>query len=57
MPMRTRLDSPHCDGGNWDQALDQRHPHQGTTPVNFYRDPLPTPQGRAHPPQQLVQHR
>jgi hypothetical protein len=57
MPMRTRLDSPHRDGENWDQALDQRNPPQGTTPVNFYRDPLPTPQGRAHPPQQLVQHR
>ena len=34
MPMRTRLDSPHRDGENWDQVLDQRNPHQGTTPVN-----------------------
>ncbi len=34
MPMRTRLDSPHRDGENWDQVLDQRNPQQGTTPVN-----------------------
>lgn len=35
MPMRTRLDSPHRDGENWDQVLlDQRNPQQTTTPVN-----------------------
>ncbi|MGH3800484.1 MAG: methyltransferase domain-containing protein, partial [Pseudonocardiaceae bacterium] len=34
MPMRTRLDSPHRDGESWEQVLDQRNPHQATTPVN-----------------------
>lgn len=34
MPLRTRRDSPHRDGESWDQALDQRNPQQGTTPVN-----------------------
>ncbi|MGH3696321.1 MAG: hypothetical protein ACRDRX_20385, partial [Pseudonocardiaceae bacterium] len=35
MPMRTRLDSPHRDGENWDHVLlDQRNPQQTTTHVN-----------------------
>lgn len=35
MPMRTRLDSPHRDGENWEQVLlDQRNPHQATTHLN-----------------------
>ncbi|MGH3828092.1 MAG: hypothetical protein ACRDQX_13120, partial [Pseudonocardiaceae bacterium] len=35
MPMRTRLDSPHRDGENWEQVLlDQCNPQQATTPVN-----------------------
>lgn len=34
MPLRTRLDSPHRDGENWDVLLDQRNPQQGTTPVH-----------------------
>ncbi len=34
MPMRTRLDSPHRNGENWDQIFDQRNPQRGTTPIN-----------------------
>ncbi len=34
MPLRTRLDSLHRDGENWDVVLDQRNPQQGTTPIN-----------------------
>lgn len=31
MPMRTRLDSPHRDGENWDTPLNKMNPHQGLT--------------------------
>lgn len=35
MPMRTRLDSPHRDGEDWDQVvLDQRNPQLGSTTVD-----------------------
>ncbi len=31
MPMRTRLDSPHRDGENWERPLDKINPHRGLT--------------------------
>jgi hypothetical protein len=34
MPLRTRLDSPHRDGENWEVVLDQRNPQRGSPPVN-----------------------
>ncbi len=34
MPLRTRRDSTHRDGENWEVVLDQRNPQRGSTPVN-----------------------
>ena len=34
MPMRTRLDSPHRDGENWETPLDKINPHYGLTAID-----------------------